>query len=94
MSWIVACVSILAIELAVRKNHWTWALTLANQGLWLYYLLSTHQYGLLPLTAAITIQSIRGWRSWRGGAMCRLDCHLAAARFQKLKDDFQSTQGN
>jgi len=64
MTWFLAILSIIAMELTVRKIWWAWGLTLLNQVFWAFYLLDTEQYGLLLLTAAMTIQALRGMRKW------------------------------
>ena len=65
MSWIIAASTIFTSELLVRKNRYAWWLSLLNQGLWLAYICMLREWGLLPLTAVYTVQSIRGIRNWK-----------------------------
>jgi len=67
MSWILAIITIICMELTIKKIWWAWVLTLLNQVFWFYYLTSTSQWGLLLLNAAMIVQAIRGIRAWRKG---------------------------
>jgi len=67
MSWLAIAISILTIvgtEFRVRK-HWVgWLLSLVNQSIWLVFIISIKQWGLLPLSGYKAIQSVRGTVRW------------------------------
>ncbi len=42
-----------------------WAIGLANQGLWLWFIAAFDAWGLLPLTAALTVVYARNLIRWR-----------------------------
>ena len=65
MAWIVSILTIISMELMIRKHRAAWVVSLANQALWLIYICLLREWGLLPLNAAMWVQSIRGLRQWR-----------------------------
>jgi len=71
MAWIVSLITIVSVELTVRKNWIGWVLAGVNQLLWLILIVTTEQWGLLPLNAYMAMQSCRGAYAWRKQA--RLD---------------------
>lgn len=45
-----------------RASNWLWGL--GNQSLWLTWILTTHAYGLLPMTCALTVIYARNYYKW------------------------------
>ena len=73
MAWCVSVVSILSMELTIRK-HWSgWALALANQLLWSIYICTSRQWGLAPLNLAMWVQCTRGLILWRRKRECTVN---------------------
>ena len=65
LPWLMSAVTIAAMWLAGNKSVWAWRLSLANQALWLAWILWSHTYGLLPLTAAMVVVDVRNLNRWR-----------------------------
>lgn len=64
MAWVISLVTIVSMELMVRKRRSAWVLSILNQGLWLWLIVSTRQWGLLPLNLCMWIQAVRGLIRW------------------------------
>lgn len=64
MDWIISISTIISIELMIRKLWYGWALALGNQVLWAILIYQKAAWGLYPLTALMTFQSIRGMFTW------------------------------
>jgi type IV secretory pathway TrbL component len=64
LGWIISLISIVSMELHIRKRWYGWALSLGNQVLWIIYIVGMGAWGLLPLWAAVVIQAIRGMLKW------------------------------
>ncbi len=56
---------ITGLILAGRKNAMGWLISLCSQTLWAAYSISTHQWGLLPGTAAYATVYTINFRKWR-----------------------------
>ena len=70
MSWIISISTIICMELMIRKAWYAWVLTLFNQLLWVFYIYSTKQWGLLLLNAVMTVLAIRGLITWLRDENC------------------------
>lgn len=68
MDWILTAVGLTGFILAGRKIWWAWYVNITCQGLWLYYAISTKQYGFIlaafVYTIVFTINAIK-WTSER-----------------------------
>ena len=64
ISLVTSAMTILMMYLLGSKRRIGFAVSLANQPLWLAIALLTGAYGLLPLQVVMTILAIRGWRNW------------------------------
>jgi len=87
MDWVLGIITIIALELTLRKRWEGWLLTLFNQCFWLYYIFVTMQWGFLLINAAMWVQSVRGIIKWRKDDWDALpddqkEVHLAAARIR------------
>ena len=67
MTWILSCTSILGLWLMGNKSIWGPRLGLLNQVLWVYFILATKQYGLLPGVILYTVVHIRNIIKWGAG---------------------------
>ena len=59
------CMTLVAMWLAGSRRALGWAVGLANQGLWLAFIVSFEAWGLLPLTVALTVVYARNLHRWR-----------------------------
>ena len=63
MSWVLSVTSVLMLWLMGKKSKWGPRLGLANQILWVVYVLTTDQYGLLAgVIAYAVIHAINIWK--------------------------------
>lgn len=53
MTWVMSALTISVMLLAGSKNKWAWRISLVNQFLWLYWIVSTKTWGLLPMNIAM-----------------------------------------
>ena len=51
--WITSAGTLLAVWLTGRNLRLSWKVSLANQGMWLVFIISYKAWGLLPLTLAL-----------------------------------------
>lgn len=61
-------VTLTGMWLAGNKNYWGWALGIANQGLWLAFIIVFEAWGLLPLMFALLFIYSRNLIRWRNEA--------------------------
>lgn len=64
MPWLLSAITIYMMVLAGNKTRFAWSLGLGNQALWLVWILASESWGLLPMTAALTIVYIRNFMKW------------------------------
>lgn len=64
LPWLLSAITITSMWLAGSKWRWTWMLTLANQALWLTWIISIRAWGLLPMNLAMIVVAIRNHRKW------------------------------
>ncbi len=64
MAWLISALSVIREELMIRKIWWGWLITIPIQAAWLAFVVTTEQWGLLPLTIYKTLQGCRGARRW------------------------------
>jgi len=57
--------TVLAMELTMRKRWEGWAVGLGNQVLWGFFIYQKQAWGLIPLSAILTVQYSRGMLKWR-----------------------------
>jgi len=66
MDWLISCLTITGMELIARKHWQGWAVGLANQGLWAYFMVYQKQaYGLIPISVVLTWRYSVALRKWR-----------------------------
>ena len=64
LAWVVSIITVISVELTIRKQWWGWLLALFNQVLWFILIVSTRQWGLLLLNAYMAVQGARGAVRW------------------------------
>lgn len=62
---VTSLVTLWGIYEAGNKRSRGWLIGLANQGLWLVFIISFEAWGLLPLTVALTGMYSRNLLRWR-----------------------------
>lgn len=65
LPWILSAITIWMTVLAGNKHPSAWLVGLGNQALWLIYIILTHQWGLLPMNAALWIVYGRNHFKWK-----------------------------
>lgn len=65
LPWLLSAVTVYAMVLAGNKNRHAWAVSIANQALWLVYIVAAGAWGLLPMNAALWIVFVRNYRRWK-----------------------------
>jgi hypothetical protein len=65
MDWVVGAMSIAAIYLQGRKIWWGWLVQLINQGFWLYIVVHSRLWGLLPVVVSISVLAAYNMVQWR-----------------------------
>jgi len=66
MDYVVACMTLLAMELIARKRWEGWAVGLLNQGLWFYLIVYQQAlWGLAILSAVLTWRYSVALVKWR-----------------------------
>ena len=61
LPWIMSLITITTLWLAGDKKLLAWKLGLFNQILWSLFIYDTGQYGLIPMTIAVTFVYIRNY---------------------------------
>lgn len=63
--WILSAITIYMFLLAGNKKPYTWLVGLANQGLWLVWIVISSTWGLLPMNLALWFVYFRNHLKWR-----------------------------
>lgn len=62
--WVVSLTTVIGVELLTRRKWYGWLFGLCNQAVWLTFIFSKGQYGLLPLNFMMIVLNIRGMVTW------------------------------
>lgn len=65
LPWLLSAITIYTMFLAGNRARNTWAVGLANQALWLVWILAAGAWGLLPMNAALWAVYARNHLKWR-----------------------------
>ena len=65
LPWVLSCTTLTVMWLAGNKRREAWIVGLLSQALWAWFAVASHSYGLLPLTAALTVVYCRNFWRWR-----------------------------
>lgn len=65
LPWATSAFTLLAMWLIGQKRSIGWAVGLVNQVLWVSFAVSFRAWGLLPLSAALTVIYVRALLRWR-----------------------------
>lgn len=65
LPYLLSAITVWMTILAGNKTRWAWIVGLANQGLWLIWIVSMEAWGLLPLNAALWVVYARNHFKWR-----------------------------
>lgn len=64
LPWLLSAITIYMTVLAGNKHRNAWLFGLANQALWLIWIMTTGAYGLLPMNAALWVVYARNHLKW------------------------------
>ena len=64
MTWLLSAITVTVMWLAGNKNPLAWKLSLANQCLWLAWIIHERHWGLLPMNLAMFIVASRNIAAW------------------------------
>lgn len=68
LPWLLSAITIYMNVLAGNKTRWAWLVGLLNQALWLFWIVLSQNWGLLPMNAALWIVYTRNHLRWRADA--------------------------
>jgi hypothetical protein len=64
-SWVLALSGVAAIYFIGRKHIWGWIWATLNEAMWIYYAISTKQYGFIFAAIAYSVVYIKSYRHWK-----------------------------
>lgn len=64
LPYLLSAITIYMTVLAGNKTRWAWLIGLANQALWLVWIIATAAWGLLPMNIALWIVYTRNHMKW------------------------------
>jgi hypothetical protein len=64
-SWVLALSGVAAIYFIGRKQIWAWIWATFNEAMWIYYAISTKQYGFIFAAIAYSVVYVRSYRHWK-----------------------------
>lgn len=62
--WMLSVLTLTMMWMIGNKNRYAWHLGLANQVLWLTWIITVRSWGLLILTCCLIVMYIRNLRKW------------------------------
>lgn len=65
LPWLLSAITIYMTVLAGNKSRNAWLFGLANQALWLVWIIATGSWGLLPMNIALWFVYARNHLKWR-----------------------------
>ena len=64
LPWIPSTIAVVTQFMAGCKYKSAWVITLFSQGLWMWWIIVSKQYGFIPLNICMSIVAIRNFRKW------------------------------
>lgn len=64
-SWVLAVIGVLGIYFVGRKSFFGWYILLFNETLWMFYAVTTKQYGFIFSALAYAVVYIQSHRHWK-----------------------------
>lgn len=65
LPWLLSAITIYMTILAGNKSRNAWLFGLANQALWLVWIIATGSWGLIPMNIALWFVYARNHMKWR-----------------------------
>lgn len=65
LPWLLSAITIYTMLLAGNVSKHTWAVGLANQALWLIWIIASASWGLIPMNIALWVVYARNHLKWR-----------------------------
>lgn len=64
MPWVLSGITVWQLLLAGNQKPYAWAVMLGNQALWLTWIITSAEWGLLPMNIALWIVAVRNHWKW------------------------------
>ena len=64
-SWVLAISGTAAIYFVGRKHIWAWLWLTFNEAMWIFYAITTKQYGFIFAALAYSVVYIKSYRHWK-----------------------------
>lgn len=64
LPWLLSAITIWSMTLAGDRKSHAWLVGLANQALWLIWIIATESWGLIPMNAALWAVYARNHFKW------------------------------
>jgi len=64
-SWVLAVSGVAAIYFVGRKQIWAWIWCICNETMWIFYAVTTKQYGFVFAAIAYSIVYVKSYFHWR-----------------------------
>jgi len=68
LPWLLSAITIYTMFLAGDRKSYTWLVGLANQALWLTWIVASEAWGLIPMNIALWAVYARNHLKWRASA--------------------------
>lgn len=65
LPWILSAITVYQNLLAGNRDSFAWVLGLVNQLLWLVWIVSTKNWGLIPLNLCLWVVYARNLKKWK-----------------------------
>lgn len=64
LPYVISVVTVYSMWLAGNKDFAAWPIAIVNQALWLFWIVLSGTWGLLPMNIALWIIFYRNYRKW------------------------------
>lgn len=65
LPWLLSAITIWMTLLAGNMSRMAWPVGMANQALWLVWILASSNWGMLPMNIALTVVCWRNYVKWK-----------------------------
>lgn len=65
LPWLISAITIYSAVLAGNKRPAAWSIGVANQALWLTWIVASGTWGMLPMNMVLAGIFVRNWRKWK-----------------------------
>jgi hypothetical protein len=64
LPYVLSAITIYTMFLAGGKKKYAWLVGLLNQALWLIWIVTIHEWGLIPMNVALWVVYTRNYMKW------------------------------